>query len=154
MQIQLIFEEETVAGCLAAAKIQGMTFNEYVEWRLNVDLDAAAEQTQSAGPQDQPVEEIAKALYNAALNEPAEDSSIDDHFTEGRPYLVETLYKRLGAATPWNLRDRGNRIMIGKAFKRLVDTSQAIETEEGRKVIVKYFQKTAQNQALYKTVVW
>lgn len=153
--VQLAFHDETVSDTIAAANAQGLSFNDYVEWRLNVDLDAAADQVRPAvQPPTQTVDELAKALYNFALEEQAEESD-EDYRVEGRLYLVEDLYKRLGTGCAWNLRDRGNRIMIGKAFKRIVDKqgkNGVMIEEERRAVKVVFIGRTAQNQAQYRTV--
>lgn len=150
--VQLTFHDQTVSDTIAAANVQGLSFNDYIEWRLNVELDAAVEARPAENP-DQTVDEIAKALYLVAIEEPAQEFD-DDHHEEGRPYLVEDLYKRLGIGNAWNLRDRGNRIMIGKAFKRLVDAqmSGGHEIADGRQMKVVLEGRTAQNQAKYRTV--
>jgi len=151
--VQLTFHDQTVSDTITAASTQGLSFNDYVEWRLNVDLDTAIDQARPAVQPDQTVDEIAKALYFVALDEPAEEVG-DDYHEKAQPYLVEDLYKRRGTGTAWNLRDRGNRIMIGKAFKRLVDaqTSGGCQIEDGRQMKVELDGRTAQNQARYRTV--
>lgn len=152
--VQLTFNDDTVSDTIAAASLQGLSFNDYVEWRLNVELDAAvADQVRPALPSEQTVDEIAKALYLFALHEPAKESD-DNYSTEGRPYLVEDLYKRQGTGSAWNLRDRGNRIMIGKAFKRLVDAQLpgGRQIDDGRQMRVDVDGRTAQNQTRYRTV--
>lgn len=156
MYIQLSLDEQTVHGTIAAAARQGLSFSEYVEWRLNVDLDtdiSVEVQKPSGGESAQSVDEIAGSLFRAALEQVAEESD-EDNKTTAALYLVEDLYKRRPTGTAWNLRDRGNRIMIGKAFKRLVDAQLpgGIEIDDGRRVKVEFDGRTAQNQARYKTV--
>lgn len=49
---------------------------------------------------------------------------------------------------------RGNRISIGRAFKRLVDAQPPTGTEiiDGQRVMVERAGLTQQNQAVYRTV--
>lgn len=153
--IQLNLHEQTVSDAIGAANLQGLSFNDYVEWRLNVDLDAAVEHgTQPTTVPDQSVEEVAKALFLLALDQPAMEAN-DEYTVEGRFYLVEDLYKQLEKGSAWNLRDRGNRIMIGKAFKRLVDANNqkhgGIQIDDGRVMKVIFEKRTSQNQAVYRT---
>lgn len=152
LTVQLILSDQTVSDAIGAANLQGLTFNDYVEWRLNVDLDAAIEQ--KAGQPDQSVDEIAKALFSIALEQPARESS-DEYESEGKPYLVEELYRQLESGSAWNLRDRGNRIMIGKAFRRLVDAKNekggGVQIDDGRVMKVMFETRTSQNQAVYRT---
>lgn len=151
--VQLTLHEQTVSDMITAASAQGLSFDDYVEWRLNVDLDATLDEARPELGHDQSVDEIAKMLFHAALDEPAEEHS-DDHSEEARPYLVEELFKRHGTGAAWNLRDRGARIMIGKAFKRLVDAQLpgGYQIEDGRQMKVEPAGRTAQNQAKYRTV--
>lgn len=153
IDIQLKLHEQTILDTIVAANAQGLSFNEYVEWRLNVDLDTAIEAEKPSGEVDQTVEEVAQELFHVALDQVAEESD-GDMRTKGTLYLVEELYKQRPTGTAWNLRDRGNRIMIGKAFKRLVDAQLpgGIQIEDGRQLKVKFDGRTAQNQARYKTV--
>jgi hypothetical protein len=153
--VQLVFQDHTVSDTIAAANSQGMSFNDYIEWRLNVDLDTAAEQALPTAQPDESVENLVNELYRTALAEPAEDDSDEEHVIKAKSYLVEELYKRLATGNPWNLRDRGNRIRIGKAFKRLIDAQgkRGRQLEDGGPAMqVRYLGKNSQNQAMYKTV--
>lgn len=146
--------DETVSDTIAAANLQGLSFNDYIEWRLNVDLDAAVvSQAQTSFQSEKTVDEIAKELYLFALEEPAKEDG-DNFSEEGKSYLVEDLYKRLGTGSAWNMRDRGNRIMIGKAFKRQVDAQGpgGCQIDDGRQMKIHVDGRTAQNQTKYRTV--
>lgn len=150
--LQLTFKDETVADLISAAAVQGLSFNDYVEWRLNADLDSKAEE-QRIDP-DETVQQVAKALFREALLQPAAESD-EDYVDEGVYYLVEELYKKLKLQPAWEQRDRGNRIMIGKAFKREVDAQAQggtmISDESGLCVKVHFEGRTSQNQAKYRT---
>jgi hypothetical protein len=153
MTMQLTLHEQTVADTIAAASAQGLSFNDYVEWRLNADLDASLEQIRVPTP-DQSIDELARELFLFALEEPAEDTSDEETIVEARPFLVEDLYKRRGIGIVWEQRDRGNRIMLGKAFKRVIDAQApgGREIDDGRLMKVVVHSRTAQNQTKYKTV--
>ncbi len=151
--LQLTFKDDTVADLIKAAAVQGLPFNDYVEWRLNADLDSKAEE-QRIDP-DETVQQVAKALFREALVQTAAESD-DEHTEEGVFYLVEELYKKLRLQPAWEQRDRGNRIMIGKAFKREVDAQQGHGTcladdGQGPCVRVQFEGRTSQNQARYRT---
>lgn len=149
--LQLVFKDETVSDLINAAAVQGLPFNDYVEWRLNADLDSKAEE-QRVDP-DETVQQVAKALFCEALLQPAAESD-DEHPEEGVFYLVEELYKKLKLQPAWAHRDRGNRIMIGKAFKREVDAQKhGTQLSDGSGWCVKVFfeGRTSQNQARYRT---
>lgn len=153
IDLQLKLHERTVLDSIVAASAQGLSFSEYVEWRLNVDLDTAIEAEKAGGEIDQTVEDVAKELFRVALDQVAEESD-EDIAIKGTLYLVEELYKQLPTRNAWNRRERGNRIMIGKAFKRLVDAqlSGGTQIEDGHQVKVIFDSRTAQNQARYKTI--
>ncbi len=155
--VQLTLQAQTVSDMIAASTAHGLSFNEYIEWRLNADLDAAVTLIRPDVRPDQTAEEIAKQLYDAALGQQAEEYG-DEHQEEALPYLVEELYKQHGTGTAWNQLERGTRIMIGKAFKRMVDAqlSGGCQIEDGRQMkVVTQVQPaghTSQHQARYKTV--
>jgi hypothetical protein len=140
--VTLSFHENTLVDLVKAATSQGLDFNKYVEMRLNADLDQAVEEEpESSASASLDVEEIAKDVFQEALHYPAEKS-----------YLVEKIYSRLNKGE-WGRFDRGVRIMIGKAFKRLVDAQLAGGThlDHGYQMRVRFLKKTPQNQALYQT---
>ena len=140
--VTLSFHENTIADLVKAAISQGLDFNKYVEMRLNADLDQAIEkEPESSASVSLDVEEIAKDVFQEALHHPAE-----------KPYLVEKIYGRLNKGE-WSRFDRGVRIMIGKAFKRLVDVQLAggTQLDHGYQMKVRFLKKTPQNQALYQT---
>ncbi len=142
MQISLALHENTVADLIKAASAQGLDFNKYVEMRLNADLDQIVEEDTVANPlKISDVDEVAKELFNEALNYPA-----------NKTYLVEKIYARLNKGD-WSLQDRGTRIMVGKAFKRVVDAQLAggTQLEHGYQMKVRFLHKNAQNQAVYQT---
>ena len=150
--VQLTLDDQTVSDTIAAATKAGFSFNEYVEWRLNVELDAAIDQAQPAEQLSQNVEKIARELLDFASTQQAQDDGdCGEYIVEAKPYLVEDLYKRRKSGTAWNLLDRGHRIMIGKAFKRLVDKEYVHDVESIQVRIVRDG-LTAQNQTRYKTV--
>ncbi len=150
--LQLTFKDETVADLINAAAIQGLPFNDYVEWRLNADLDSKAEE-QRIDP-DETVQQVARALFKEALEQSAAESD-GEYSEEGVYYLVEELYKKLKLQPAWAQRDRGNRIMIGKAFRREVDSQSEggtmLSEETGICVKVFFEGRTSQNQARYRT---
>ena len=151
--VQLSFHEQTIVDAITAAMAQKVSFNDYVEQLVNVDLDAAVEQAPKVEEPEKTVNELAKALFDIALEQLAAESDID--FDEpGTEYVVEDLYKILRPSKIWNLQDRGNRIMLGKAFRRLVDAqhNNGCVLESGMAVKVVFEGKTAQNKAIYKTV--
>jgi hypothetical protein len=121
----------------------GADLNKYVEMRLNADLDRALEVRSVKGQPhlEDSVEEIAEKIFKEALSYPV-----------NKPYLVEKVYSRLDRGA-WNMHDRGSRIMIGKAFKRLVEAQLpgGTQLEHGYQMKVRFLTKTAQNQALYQT---
>jgi hypothetical protein len=142
-----------VAELLSAANGSGMNFDEYVAWRLSLPVHDKAAIGVRADPQVEDLSDsIAVSLYQVALEQRAEEVG-DDYHVEARPYLVEDLYKLSKFEIAWEHRDRGSRIMIGKAFKRYVG-SQTLGRllEDGRIVKVEFHSRTAQNQTRYKTV--
>lgn len=142
--VQLQLKENTVADALAAASLNGLSFDAYVEWRLNLADHPASIPLETEGA-DPDLIHVVRVLMAEALREPSDE--------DGPEYLVEELYRRTDLAD-WNTRDRGSRIRIGKAFKRLVDAQQAggQEMGDGRQMKVIFVGKTAQNQARYRTV--
>jgi hypothetical protein len=142
IQVTLELHQNTVADLIKAASAQGMEFNKYVEMRLNADLDQVVEEeTLGNVVSAEDIEDAAKAIFTEALSYPA-----------NKPYLVEKVYARLNRGE-WGIQDRGARIRIGKAFKRLVDAQAAggTQLEHGYQMKVRFLHKNAQNQAVYQT---
>ncbi|KFC61893.1 hypothetical protein [Massilia sp. LC238] len=142
MQVILELHQNTVADLIKAATVQGMEFKKYVEMRLNADLDQVVEEQAPANAVSaDDVEDIAQAIFTEALSYPA-----------NKQYLVEKVYGRLNRGD-WSVHDRGTRIRVGKAFKRLVDAQSAggTQLEHGYQMKVRFLHKNAQNQAVYQT---
>lgn len=142
--VQITLHEQTVTNTIAAAAQQGLTFDEYIDQRLA--SDAASPAVYEEGSMD-PVDTLAESLFSAATRRKP----------DGEMYLVEDLYKDLNLDTLWESRSPGNRIKLGKAFKRVVEkhlTKPAASRPDNTKVRVKaHDKKTSQNQQLYFTEV-
>lgn len=140
--IQINLQDKTVANAITAAAQQGLSFDEYIDQRLSSDESCPVG---SEGGSTDSVDTLAATLFNAAtrqaLNTPM--------------YLVEKLYKDLNSDIAWEARSPGNRIKLGKAFKRFVEEQSkkpAVQRPDGTKVRVRaHDQKTSQNQQLYFT---
>jgi len=140
--IQINLQERTIANLIAIATQQGLSFEEYIEQRLSSDQSCTA--GHDAVSTD-PVDALAKTLFDAAAHQAPST----------KKYLVEDLYKGLKFDVEWESRSPGNRIKLGKAFKRVVEEhlhKPAILGPDGTKVRIKaHDKKTAQNQQLYFT---
>lgn len=140
--IQICLQDKTVANAITAAAQQGLSFDEYIDQRLSSDESCTV---RSEGRSTDSVDTLAEALFHAAtrraLNKPM--------------YLVEELYKDLNFDITWEARSPGNRIKLGKAFKRFVEEQSkkpAVHRPDGTKVRIRaHDQKTQQNQQLYFT---
>lgn len=140
--IQVSLQDQTVAAVIAAATQQGLSFDEYIDQRLG-----SAEATTMAydfGSTD-PVDALAETLFDAATRQDP----------NRQMFLVEDLYKELNLDVEWESRSPGNRIKLGKAFKRVVEKhlrEPAVPRPDGAKVrVIAHDKKTSQNQQLYFT---
>lgn len=139
--IQLNIEERLLAALLAAALERKSTLNAYICERLAADFGDTQEEVQGASEED--IEALAKALHQVALQQ-----STNVPF-----YLVEDLYKQFRPGT-WAQQGRGSRILLGKAFKRVVDSAPEDGTLiNGKRNKVERVGTTVQNQAKYQTKV-
>jgi hypothetical protein len=139
--IQLNLEEHLLAALLAAAAERKSTLNAFICERLAADFGALQEEVK--GPSEEDIEELAKALHQVALQQSP----------DGQFYLVEDLYKQFRPGT-WALQGRGSRILLGKAFKRVVDAAPKDGALiSGKQVRVERVGTTVQNQAKYQTKV-
>lgn len=150
--VHFSLSEKVVHKATGEAIAQGMSFPEYVEWRLStVPEDSGEEQLL---PVQQSAAETAREMFLFALDQPVHATS-DEGDMESNDYLVETLYKQMPFSTDWGVLDRGFRIMIGKAFKREVDSQSdggtLIDEENGYAMKVRFVGRSPQNQAIYKT---
>jgi len=140
--IQVTLQDQTVANAISAAAQQGLSFDEYVDQRLASDEANVAEYDVASVD---PVDALAETLFDAATRKEP----------NGHKYLVEDLYKSLDLDVAWESRSPGNRIKLGKAFKRVVEKNlkaPAVSLPDGTRVRIKaHDKKTPQNQQPYFT---
>lgn len=146
--IQICLQDQTIARAIAEAGKQGLSLDDYIDMRLGSD-DGSALGDATVPTALDTIEELARKLFDAALERPLEG----DESEKSDKYLVEELYKQLDLSE-WDTRSVGNRIRLGKAFKRLVllQLEGGTQLEDGIQVKVEPCGKTVQNQALYRTV--
>lgn len=153
MTVPIPLSERVVHKVTGEAIAHGMSFPEYVEWRLSTVWEDSGEE--QSPPIQQSAAETAREIFLFALDQPVHSISQESDM-ESNDYLVETLYKKMPFSTDWGVLDRGFRIMIGKAFKREVDGQSnggtLIDEENGYAMKVKPVGRSPQNQAIYKTV--
>lgn len=153
--VQIVLQLETASAAAAAAARENMTFDQYVEWRLTT-VDTVPIPVNYLGTpdtEDENPEQVARALFKIALNQQAEEAG-DDYHVEARPYLIEELYTRFYKGKPWTSWAVGNRIQLGRQFKKLVDAQPegGQQIEDGRQMRVEFVGHTKQNQTRYRTV--
>lgn len=153
--VQITLQLETMSTAAAAAARENMTFDQYVEWRLTT-ADQVSQPVNFVGAtasDDENPEQVARALFKIALDQQAEEAG-DDYHVDARPYLIEELYSRHYSGKPWNSWTVGNRIQLGRQFKKLVDAQPkgGQQIEDGRQMRIEFVGHTKQNQTRYRTV--
>jgi hypothetical protein len=136
--LQVSLPDELVTNAIAAAMQQRLSLDAYI----GQCLGGAEPIAPVAGSAD-PMQELAEKLFEAALEVPL----------EAKPYRLEELHKRL-ALGHWSDNSTGDRVRLGKAFKRLVDAqpSGGTQLEDGIQVKVTHIGETARHQTIYVTV--
>jgi hypothetical protein len=153
--VQITLQLETMSIAAAAAARENMTFDQYVEWRLS-SVDQGSNPVNllgSSASDDENPERVARALFDIALEQQAEEHD-EDYHVEARPYLIEELYTRHYNGKPWTSWSVGNRIQLGRQFKKLVDAQGkgGKQIEDGRQMRIEFVGHTKQNQTRYRTV--
>lgn len=153
--VQITLQLETMSIAAAAAVRENMSFDQYVEWRLSTVDQSVAPVNFVGTPalDDENPEQVARALFKIALDQQAEEAG-DDYHVEARPYLIEELYTRYYNGKPWTSWAVGNRIQLGRQFKKLVDAQPkgGQQIEDGRQMRIEFVGHTKQNQTRYRTV--
>jgi hypothetical protein len=153
--VQITLQLETMSNAAAAAARENMTFDQYVEWRLTAveQVSNAVNFVGTPMSGDENPEQVARALFKIALDQQAEEAA-DDYHVEARPYLIEELYTRHFNGKPWTSWTVGNRIQLGRQFKKLVDAQPqgGQQIEDGRQMRIEFVGHTKQNQTRYRTM--
>lgn len=130
--IILNFSEQVLQAALASANDAGLSLQDYISGLIRDD-----------SPETTVAENFTADVIAAQIYDKASIYKVGDQFN------VEDLH-RLACSAPWTGRTTGQRISIGRAFKKLADAKQLLNYPN--KLIrahVTYVGKDQQNRAVY-----